>query len=53
MAECMKDCVEGDTLSCEVVVVDPCRDRIGYVCTEPDPKRKKDRVQAGEASFER
>jgi hypothetical protein len=53
MSECMKDCVEGDTLSCEVVVVDPCRDRIGYVCTEPDPKTKKDHVQAGEVSFER
>jgi hypothetical protein len=53
MADCMKDCVEGETLACEVVAVDPCRDRIGYVCSRPDPKAKRDDVEAGEVAFER
>jgi hypothetical protein len=53
MANCMKGCVEGQTLACEVVAVDPCRDRIGYVCSRPDPKAKRERWVAGEVAFSR
>jgi hypothetical protein len=50
-ASCYGNCVEGDLLSCTVVVVDPCQNRIGYVCSEPDAKGKRDRVHAGEVPF--
>jgi hypothetical protein len=53
MANCYSNCVEGSTLSCTVVVVDPCQNRIGYVCSEPDAKSKRDRVQAREVPFGR
>ena len=50
----MSTCVEGETLSCSVVVVDPCRNRIGYVCSEFDlqAKSKHPLVHSGEVAFE-
>jgi hypothetical protein len=51
MANCHSNCVEGNTLSCTVVVVDACQNRIGYACTEPDAKTK--RAHAREVPFAR
>ena len=53
IANCYGNCVEANTLSCTVVVVDPCQNRIGYVCSEPAAKGKRDRVHAGEVPFAR
>jgi len=51
IANCVGGCVEGDTLSCSVVVVDPCQNRIGYVCSTPNAKTKGEEIQAGEVPF--
>lgn len=48
---CASQCAEGETFSCSVVVVDPCRNRIGYVCAEPRGNGKAARVQASEVAF--
>jgi hypothetical protein len=52
-SNCYGNCVEGNRLSCTIVVVDPCQNRIGYVCSEPGAKGKRDRVRAGEVRFAR
>lgn len=48
---CASHCSEGATLSCSVVVVDPCRNHVGYVCVEPRANGKAAHARADEVAF--
>jgi hypothetical protein len=51
---CMAECHEGTVRDCNVVYVDPCQGRVGYVCefSELNPESSKLRIEARELALE-